>query len=160
MAVSLTSTSRLAAAEANCSRLASGCANHPNTSICSRVAPSNFLSRWIHPVSRATTGARFSITNFKCSSTCDMLCIRLLLVSRRSGLISFPIFSDGSFSCHPLPLLKLVRMGTLNVFTSLLSAAADLGYRVTREQLTNRDAQGVYIQLLPNGKPILELIQP
>jgi predicted component of viral defense system (DUF524 family) len=58
-----------------------------------------------------------------------------------------------------LPYLYQV-WGTLNVFTSLLNAAVDLGYQVTREQLTKRDAQGVYIQLLPNGDPILELSHP
>jgi predicted component of viral defense system (DUF524 family) len=47
--------------------------------------------------------------------------------------------------------------GTLNVFAALLNVAADQGYKVVREQLAKRDAQGVYIQLLPNGDPILEL---
>src|SRR3989440_4229075 len=116
-AVSVTSTSAVAAVEASCSRLASGCCCQPNTNVCNKLAPLNLRWRCTQPVSRAMASARSSNTCTNCSLRyATLLIIRLLSALRRmfqifsyhrrsSLLLSFP------FSPQNSAILKLVRIG-------------------------------------------------
>ncbi len=42
----------------------------------------------------------------------------------------------------------------------MLHAAVELGYRVQEQQLVQRDAGGLYVRILPNGKPAAILQHP
>ena len=50
--------------------------------------------------------------------------------------------------------------GTLWVIATLLEVAMQKGYQVETQSLVGRDKTGVYVRILPNGKPALVLIHP
>ena len=50
--------------------------------------------------------------------------------------------------------------GTLEVLKILLEVTGTLGYRVTQQQLARTGIDGVYIRLLPDGKPLVVLEHP
>lgn len=50
--------------------------------------------------------------------------------------------------------------GTLEVLKILLEVTGTLGYQVTQQQLARTGIDGVYIRLLPDGKPIVVLEHP
>jgi hypothetical protein len=62
------------------------------------------------------------------------------------------------------PLENLPRLyqvwGTLKVIAILLHVAVELGYRVQEQHLVQRDATGVYIRVLPDGKSAVVLQHP
>ncbi|MDQ3694440.1 MAG: restriction endonuclease-like protein [Chloroflexota bacterium] len=55
-----------------------------------------------------------------------------------------------------LPALYQV-WGTLHILTALLDVAAMLEFRVTGQRLTGRDQEGVFVRVLPDGQPAVEL---
>lgn len=62
------------------------------------------------------------------------------------------------------PLENLPRLyqvwGTLHVLQALLEVAAPLGYIVQEQRLFRRDASGFYLELVPNGQPLVKLVHP
>ena len=58
-----------------------------------------------------------------------------------------------------LPFLYQV-WGTLQVLVALLEVSGDLGYNVLDQRLARKDTQGIYLQLLPDGKPLVTLEHP
>ena len=50
--------------------------------------------------------------------------------------------------------------GTLEVISVLLDVAAELGYRVKEQRLVGRDASGLFVRMLPRGKPAVLRIHP
>lgn len=62
------------------------------------------------------------------------------------------------------PLEKLHRLyqiwGTLWVIVTLLEVAAQKGYQVEKQCLVSKDKSGVYVRVLPNGKPAVILTHP
>lgn len=56
-------------------------------------------------------------------------------------------------------LPKLYQLwGTLQVMAALLEAAADTGYRLVAQRLAARDADGVFLRVLPDGRAALDLV--
>jgi hypothetical protein len=58
-----------------------------------------------------------------------------------------------------LPFLYQV-WGTLEVLAAVLEVAGGLGYRVEVQRLASRDATGLYVRILPDGKPAVILHHP
>jgi len=58
-----------------------------------------------------------------------------------------------------LPKLYQV-WGTLHVLAVTLHTAAGLGYKTQAQHLARRDEHGAFIQILPDGRPALELVHP
>lgn len=50
--------------------------------------------------------------------------------------------------------------GTLQVFFALLEVATNLSYKVQDQKLARKDGQGIYLRLLPDGKPLVILEHP
>lgn len=50
--------------------------------------------------------------------------------------------------------------GTLQVLSALLEVATNLSYKVRDQQFARKDAQGIYLRLLPDGKPLVILEHP
>ncbi len=50
--------------------------------------------------------------------------------------------------------------GTLEVLSVLLQVAGKLGYRVRHQRLVGRDAGGLYVRVLPDGRPVVHLVHP
>jgi hypothetical protein len=51
--------------------------------------------------------------------------------------------------------------GTLKIATALLGSAAERGFKVVGpQQLIGRDADGLYVRVLPDGQPIVNLMHP
>jgi len=50
--------------------------------------------------------------------------------------------------------------GTLQVVSALLEVATNLNYKVRDQQLARKDTQGIYLRLLPDGKPLVILEHP
>jgi len=62
-------------------------------------------------------------------------------------------------SLENLPHLYQI-WNTLEVFNILLEVAGTMGYQVKQQQLARKDANNVFIRLLPDGKPVVTLIHP
>ncbi|MGA9381226.1 MAG: DUF2357 domain-containing protein [Phormidium sp.] len=62
------------------------------------------------------------------------------------------------------PLEKLYRLyqvwGTLWLIVSLLEVAEKRGYQVEKQRLVAIDKSGIYVKVLPNGKPAIILVHP
>jgi hypothetical protein len=62
------------------------------------------------------------------------------------------------------PLENLPRLyqvwSTLHVLQALLEIAAPLGYQVQEQRLFHREAGGFYLELVPNGQPLVRLVHP
>jgi hypothetical protein len=50
--------------------------------------------------------------------------------------------------------------GTLEVLVALIELAGELGYRVVSHHLVGRDATGLYVRILPDGRPAVVLHHP
>ena len=52
------------------------------------------------------------------------------------------------------------KWGTMEVIDALVAAAADAGFRVEQHRLLQRDRDGFFVRLLPDGSPALVLTHP
>jgi hypothetical protein len=50
--------------------------------------------------------------------------------------------------------------GTMEVVTALLNAGAAHGYKLHSHQLIHQDTGGSYVRIVPNNRPILQLVHP
>jgi predicted component of viral defense system (DUF524 family) len=50
--------------------------------------------------------------------------------------------------------------GTMEVMVNLLVTAGDLGYRMTSQQVVRRAGSDIFVEIIPNGQPIVTLDHP